>query len=101
MVLQVFYVDRVVLFNRSVSRRQPAIIGWNTKFLLDREKAELLHGGFGFGFVEEQQSFDQSLLLDASSCSTTRCQVFFFFFCSYLFFFFFFGSNLCIIDCKN
>lgn len=73
--MQIFYVDRVSFFNRVVPRRQPAFIGWDTKLLVLRERAELRNGGFGFGFVEDQQLLVLPSLLDGLALSNVQSQV--------------------------
>nr|GLL37358.1 uncharacterized protein LOC109155335 [Ipomoea trifida] len=50
--LTIFYVDRVVLYSRSLPRQLPAIIGWTTKLLNQREKNEISSGGFGYGYID-------------------------------------------------
>ncbi|RAL54778.1 hypothetical protein DM860_017617 [Cuscuta australis] len=50
MFLMVFYVDRVVLYNRDVERTTPAFVGWTSKILRDIENKEVKAGGFGLGF---------------------------------------------------
>ncbi|XP_019188585.1 PREDICTED: uncharacterized protein LOC109182830 [Ipomoea nil] len=47
-----FYVDRVVPFERSVPRLVPSLVGWTTELLSAREPAEISAGGFGRGVVE-------------------------------------------------
>lgn len=54
--MQLFYLDRVVNFNkRDVSRCFPVFVGWNTTNVKKREQDEIRHGGFGTGKVEDQQ----------------------------------------------
>nr|GMD42261.1 uncharacterized protein LOC109154771 [Ipomoea batatas]GMD46929.1 uncharacterized protein LOC109154771 [Ipomoea batatas] len=50
--LTIFYVDRVVLYSRPLPRQLPAIIGWTTKLLNQREKNEISSGGFGYGYID-------------------------------------------------
>lgn len=50
--MQMLYVDRVVHFNRTVSRVFPTIHGWTATILRQRQKMEIEAGGFGLGFVE-------------------------------------------------
>nr|GMC50860.1 uncharacterized protein LOC109154771 [Ipomoea batatas] len=50
--LTIFYVDRVVLYSRPIPRQLPAIIGWTTKLLNQREKNEISSGGFGYGYID-------------------------------------------------
>ncbi|XP_019194739.1 PREDICTED: uncharacterized protein LOC109188549 [Ipomoea nil] len=49
----VHYVDRVILhFDRLVQRSIPALVGWTTRLLKQRQRAEAVAGGFGQGRVE-------------------------------------------------
>ncbi|VFQ93092.1 unnamed protein product [Cuscuta campestris] len=50
MFLMVFYVDRVVLYNRDVKRTTPAFVDWTSKIHRDRENKEVKASGFGLGF---------------------------------------------------
>nr|GLL21544.1 uncharacterized protein LOC109154771 [Ipomoea trifida] len=50
--LTIFYLDRVVLYSRPIPRQLPAIIGWTTKLLNQREKNEISSGGFGYGYID-------------------------------------------------
>nr|GMD89572.1 uncharacterized protein LOC109155335 [Ipomoea batatas] len=50
--MQIFYVDRVVLFRRIVPRSFPAIKNWTFKLLSKRERDEIKSGGFGYGHVD-------------------------------------------------
>nr|GLL35869.1 uncharacterized protein LOC109155335 [Ipomoea trifida] len=50
--MQIFYVDRVVLFRRIVPRSFPAIKNWTFKLLSRRERDEIKSGGFGYGHVD-------------------------------------------------
>ncbi|XP_019199530.1 PREDICTED: uncharacterized protein LOC109193148 isoform X2 [Ipomoea nil] len=47
-----FYVDRVLSFERSVPRLWPAFRGWTSELLSARECAEISGGGFGGGVIE-------------------------------------------------
>ncbi|KAH6758679.1 hypothetical protein C2S51_018914 [Perilla frutescens var. frutescens] len=51
--LILLYVDRVVLYNRYVSRSVPVIREWDTNFLFERQVLEIDAGGFGLGFIED------------------------------------------------
>nr|GMD63636.1 uncharacterized protein LOC109154771 [Ipomoea batatas] len=53
--LTIFYVDRVVLYNRPIPRQMPALKGWTTQLLNQREKNEISSGGFGYGYIDEPQ----------------------------------------------
>ncbi|CAH9069744.1 unnamed protein product, partial [Cuscuta epithymum] len=48
------YVDRVVLYQRSIDRKVPVIIGWNAMLLREREIVEIEAGGFGLGYVDDE-----------------------------------------------
>ncbi|CAH9077259.1 unnamed protein product, partial [Cuscuta europaea] len=52
----VLYVDRVVVYRRSVPRKVPALIGWNTPLLRERESEEIEAGGFGLGYLDEKMT---------------------------------------------
>ncbi|KAL3638093.1 hypothetical protein CASFOL_017963 [Castilleja foliolosa] len=45
------YVDRVVVYYRSVVRTYPVMVGWSSKKLYDRQKKERKTGGFGGGRI--------------------------------------------------
>ncbi|CAH9053472.1 unnamed protein product [Cuscuta europaea] len=51
--LMMVYVDRVVLYQRTIERKLPVIIGWNAHMLRERENAEIEAGGFGSGYVDD------------------------------------------------
>ncbi|XP_019158044.1 PREDICTED: uncharacterized protein LOC109154771 [Ipomoea nil] len=53
--LTVFYVDRLVVYRRSVPRTFLAFKGWDTHLLNKREKAEISSGGFGYGYIDDPQ----------------------------------------------
>nr|GMD09513.1 uncharacterized protein LOC109154771 [Ipomoea batatas] len=53
--LTIFYVDRVVLYSRPILRQLPAIKGWTTQLLNQREKNEISSGGFGYDYIDEPQ----------------------------------------------
>ncbi|VFQ65229.1 unnamed protein product [Cuscuta campestris] len=61
MFLMVFYVDRVVLYNRDVERTAPAFVGWTSKILRDRENKEVKAGGFGLGFDDGKYVCEKSV----------------------------------------
>nr|GMC80440.1 rac-like GTP-binding protein 5 [Ipomoea batatas] len=44
--------QKVVLYSRPIPRQLPAIIGWTTKLLNQREKNEISSGGFGYGYID-------------------------------------------------
>ncbi|CAA0841409.1 Unknown protein [Striga hermonthica] len=50
--LTLFYVDKVVLSIRTVARTFPIFKAWNNDLLKDRERAEILTGAFGRGYVD-------------------------------------------------
>nr|GME10987.1 uncharacterized protein LOC109191529 [Ipomoea batatas]GME21468.1 uncharacterized protein LOC109191529 [Ipomoea batatas] len=51
-LLDVFYVDSVVLFTRIVPRSFPTFKNWTFKLLPKRERDEIQLGGFGYGHVD-------------------------------------------------
>nr|GMC86670.1 uncharacterized protein LOC109154771 [Ipomoea batatas] len=51
--LTIFYIDRVVLYSRQIPRQLPALNGWTTLLLNQREKNEISSGGFGYGYIDE------------------------------------------------
>lgn len=53
--MQLLYVDRVEFIRRTVARQVPAHRGWTTEHLLERQKAELKHKGFGKGYVIDER----------------------------------------------
>ncbi|CAH9105280.1 unnamed protein product [Cuscuta epithymum] len=57
--LMVLYVDRVEVYRRSVPRKVPAIMGWSTQLLRERESEEVEAGGFGLGYVDEKMTMNQ------------------------------------------
>ncbi|CAA0830092.1 Unknown protein [Striga hermonthica] len=50
--LTLFYVDKVVLSIRTVARTFSIFKAWNDDLLKDRERAEILTGAFGRGYVD-------------------------------------------------
>lgn len=51
--LTIFYIDRVVLYSRPIPRQLPALNGWTTLLLNQREKNEISSGGFGYDYIDE------------------------------------------------
>ncbi|CAA0833751.1 Unknown protein [Striga hermonthica] len=51
-LMQLFYVDNVVLSLRSVGRSFPIFVSWTTESLRARERDEIAFGAFGRGFVD-------------------------------------------------
>lgn len=50
--LQLFYVDRVVLYYRKVQRSIPVFRKWNSELLWERERDEVDARGFGHGWLD-------------------------------------------------
>ncbi|XP_019158593.1 PREDICTED: uncharacterized protein LOC109155364 [Ipomoea nil] len=50
--LTILYMDRVVFGSRSVPRFYPALRGWTTKLLNQRQLQEIKGGGFGMGDID-------------------------------------------------
>ncbi|XP_019176284.1 PREDICTED: uncharacterized protein LOC109171666 [Ipomoea nil] len=61
--LTVFYVDRVVLYRRTIPRSFPAMANWTFKLLRQRQQTEIKSGGFGYGRV------DVALPVQSTPCS--------------------------------
>ncbi|KAL3653260.1 hypothetical protein CASFOL_002941 [Castilleja foliolosa] len=55
------YVDRVVVFYRSVDRTYPVMAGWSSKKLYDRQKTERENGGFGEGRIYDRLERPENL----------------------------------------
>ncbi|CAA0819565.1 Unknown protein [Striga hermonthica] len=50
--MTLFYVDKVVLSMRSVSRSFPIFLSWTNESLKNRERDKIASGGFGRGYVD-------------------------------------------------
>ncbi|VFQ94459.1 unnamed protein product [Cuscuta campestris] len=61
--MQVFYVDRVAVDTRSVPRMFPAVVGWTTKTLRERENTEVKDGGFGIGHDDGRLGVEQLIVM--------------------------------------
>ncbi|KAH6761356.1 hypothetical protein C2S51_018305 [Perilla frutescens var. frutescens] len=57
--LTAFYVDRVVLCRRTVSRTFPIVKNWTYLLMKKRENEELRVGSFGWGYPEESIIIEQ------------------------------------------
>nr|GLL42144.1 uncharacterized protein LOC109155623 isoform X3 [Ipomoea trifida] len=47
--------QKVVLYSRPIPRQLPALKGWTTQLLNQREKNEISSAGFGYGYIDEPQ----------------------------------------------
>ncbi|KAL3622740.1 hypothetical protein CASFOL_033348 [Castilleja foliolosa] len=55
------YVDRVVVFYRSVDRTYPVMAGWSSKKLYDRQKTKRENRGFGGGRIYDRLERPENL----------------------------------------
>ncbi|VFQ80257.1 unnamed protein product [Cuscuta campestris] len=62
--LQVFYVDRVSDFSRTVPRTYPDVLAWSGKELRKRENSEVTEGGFGLGHDDGRMSREARIELN-------------------------------------
>ncbi|CAH9138355.1 unnamed protein product, partial [Cuscuta epithymum] len=71
--LVVFYVDRMVVYTkRTVIRKWPALIGWTTPLLRDREKTDIEASGFGLGYLDDKVNKKTS---NVEEIRTDACEV--------------------------
>ncbi|VFQ85559.1 unnamed protein product [Cuscuta campestris] len=62
-VQEVFYVDRVAVYTRSMPRMFPAVVGWTAKTLRERENTEVKDGGFGIGHDDGRLGAEQRIVM--------------------------------------